>query len=152
MEIQKARPEDAIFIRRIARAAYQPYVKRIGKHPAPMVADFTALIAAREVWSISEIGDIVGYIVMRNQSGSLHVENVAVTPERHGEGLGRALLEFAETEARRRELPRMELYTNALMRENLALYPLMGWQEFDCRNQDGFDRVYFERMVPATDA
>ncbi|MGB0506659.1 MAG: GNAT family N-acetyltransferase [Pikeienuella sp.] len=147
MEIQKARPEDAIYLRRIALAAYQPYVARIGKKPAPMQADFVELIGAGEVWSISEIGDILGYIVMRETGGSLHIENVAVAPEHHGQGLGRALLEFAEDEAQRRKLPRMELYTNALMRENLVLYTVLGWREYDRRHEEGFDRVYFERMV-----
>lgn len=116
-----------------------------------MVADFVELIGAGEVWTISEIADIVGYIVMRSAGGSLHIENVAVWPERHGEGLGKRLLDFAEAEARRRGLWRMDLYTNALMRENLALYPQLGWREYDRRSENGFDRVYFERLLAASE-
>lgn len=147
MEIQRARPEDSAFIKRIAIAAYSPYVRRIGRKPAPMVADFPTLIAAGEVWTVSEIADIVGFIVMRSLGDSLHVENVAVDPEQHGRGLGRALLEFAEDEARRRGHPRLDLYTNAKMRENLALYPVLGWQETERREENGFARVFFEKVI-----
>ncbi|MGB0409972.1 MAG: GNAT family N-acetyltransferase [Pikeienuella sp.] len=152
MDIQKARPEDASFIRAIAEAAYKPYIKRIGKKPAPMVADFPALISAGDVWCLTEIADIVGYIVMRSHNSttveSLHIENVAVAPERHGWGFGRALLEFAEAEARRRGIEQLDLYTNAHMRENLAFYAQLGWNVAGRRHEDGFDRVYFTKALP----
>lgn len=147
MDIQIARPEDAPFLRAIAEAAYRPYVRRIGKKPAPMLADFPSLIAAGEVWCLSEIAEIVGYIVLRTQGKSLHVENVAVAPERHGCGFGRALMDHAETEARRRGLTEMDLYTNAMMRENLALYTQLGWNVADRRHEAGFDRVFFRKTL-----
>lgn len=151
MDIQKARPEDAPFLRSIADAAYRPYVKRIGKKPAPMTADFAALITAGDVWCLTEIAEIAGYVVMRPHKNagvdSLHIENVAVHPERHGCGLGRALMDHAEGEARRLGLRQMDLYTNALMRENLALYPQLGWNMAGARREQGFDRVYFTKPV-----
>jgi len=147
MEIHRARPEDAPFIREIAREAYKPYVKRIGREPAPMVADFPALIAAAEVWVAVDFAEILGYIVMRPGPESIHIENVAVSPPRHGEGVGKALLDFAEVEAARIGISRMDLYTNAKMRENLSLYPRMGWSEVARRTEDGFERVYFEKTV-----
>ena len=147
MEIHRARPEDAPFVREIAREAYRPYVKRIGREPAPMIADFAALIDAAEVWVAVDFAEILGYIVMRPGAGSLHIENVAVSPPRHGEGVGKALLDFAESEAVRLNIPRMDLYTNAHMRENLSLYPRLGWVETDRRSEDGFERVYFEKLI-----
>lgn len=149
MEIQRARPEDAPFLRRIARAAYSPYIRRIGRKPAPMLADFPALIRAAEVWALSDVADIAGYIVLRARDGGLHVENVAVDPEQHGQGHGRALLEFAEAEAARRGIMRLDLYTNAKMTENLSLYTALGWREVDRRTENGFERVYFEKILPA---
>ena len=41
----------------------------------------------------------------------------------------------------------MDLYTNAKMRENLALYARLGWREVDRRTESGFERVYFEKTV-----
>lgn len=147
MQIQRARPEDAGPVRRVAAAAYQPYIRRIGRKPAPMVADFPALIAAGELWALAEIADIIGFIVLRRKGDSLHIENVAVLPERHGEGHGRALLDFAEETARRHALSRLDLYTNAMMTENLTLYAQLGWREVGRRREDGFDRVYFEKEI-----
>ena len=112
-----------------------------------MVADFAAQIAAGEVWVAADFAEILGYIVMRLNGISLHIENVAVAPARHGEGVGKALLNFAEAEARRVGLKKLDLYTNAAMRENLALYPRLGWAETDRRTEDGFERVYFEKRV-----
>lgn len=147
MEIQRARPEDAPFLRRIAQQAYRPYIRRIGRKPAPMLADFPALIAAGDVWTLSEIADIAGFIVMRETPDGLHIENVAVDPEAHGRGYGRRLLEFAEAEAQRRGCGMLNLYTNAKMRENLSLYARLGWRETDRRTENGFERVYFEKPV-----
>ncbi len=147
MEIHRARPEDGPFIRQIAQEAYKPYVKRIGREPAPMVADFAALIDAAEVWVAVDFAEILGYIVMRPGQDTLHIENVAVSPPRHGEGVGKALLDFAEAEAARIGIPRMDLYTNARMRDNLSLYPRLGWTEVARRTEDGFERVYYEKPV-----
>ncbi|MFN3262463.1 MAG: GNAT family N-acetyltransferase [Pikeienuella sp.] len=148
MEIQRARPEDAPIVRRIALDAYQPYIRRIGRKPAPMLADYAALVAAGKLWIRSEIAEIVGYIVLEATEDALVVENVAVHPERHGEGHGRALLDFAEREARRRGLPRLALYTNAKMSENIGLYLALGWRETERRHEAGFDRVFFEKPAP----
>lgn len=148
MEIQRARPEDAPIIRSIALSAYAPYIRRIGRRPAPMTADYPALIAAGKVWIRSEIAEIVGFIVLEEApAGALIVQNVAVHPERHGEGHGRALLDFAEREARRCGLPRLALYTNARMTENIDFYATLGWRETGRRREDGFDRVFFEKAV-----
>jgi Ni,Fe-hydrogenase III large subunit len=46
-------------------------------------------------------------------------------------------------------LPSIELYTNAKMTENLAYYPRLGFEETGRRREDGFDRVYFRRLVSA---
>lgn len=147
MQIQRARREDAPTIRQIALSAYTPYIRRIGRKPAPMVADFPALIMAEEVWTLSEIAETFGFIVMRSVGESLHIENIAVHPARHGEGHGRALLEFAEDEARRRGHRVMTLYTNEKMRENLSLYAALGWWETGRREEGGFRRVFFEKPV-----
>ena len=47
--IRQAMPEDTARIGAIARAAYAKYVPRIGREPAPMVADFAAEVAAGHV-------------------------------------------------------------------------------------------------------
>jgi ribosomal protein S18 acetylase RimI-like enzyme len=147
MPIRKARSNDLDAVRACAQAAYARYVPRIGKEPAPMVADFAGQIDAGQVHVIEGGGQVAGFIVLYPRGDHLHVENVAVAPDRQGEGLGRALLAFAEVDARRRGLAAIELYTNVKMTENLALYPRLGYRETGRREEAGFSRVFYRKEV-----
>jgi len=59
----------------------------------------------------------------------LLLDNVAVDPALHGRGLGRTLIAFAKREALRRGYREVRVYTHEAMAENLAMYPVLGWQE-----------------------
>ncbi|MCY4335221.1 MAG: GNAT family N-acetyltransferase [Litoreibacter sp.] len=147
MDIRPARASDLDAIRACAEAAYAPYVDRIGRKPAPMIADFGAYISAGQVHvAVSETG-VLGYIIFFMREDAMFLENVAVLPEAHGRGVGRALIAFCEAEARSAGAQRVALYTNAKMVENLALYPRLGYRELDRRCEDGFDRVFFEKQL-----
>ena len=145
--IRRARPDDAPAIAAIAVAAYRIYVTRIGREPAPMVADFPAQIAAGEVHVLEAERGLQGFIVLRAAADHLFVENVAVRPARQGKGDGRRLMAFAEATARRLDLPAIRLYTNVKMTENLPFYERLGFAEVERRREDGFDRVYFRRSL-----
>lgn len=138
---------DVPAITTIAEAAYAPYVPRMGRKPAPMVADFTAHVDRGEVYVLEAGGTAVGYMVTYEQEGGQFIENVAVDPARHGLGLGRCLIAFAEVQARDAELARLFLYTNIHMRENLDFYPSLGYVETHRVTEDGFDRVYYEKRL-----
>ena len=112
-----------------------------------MLADYRALIDAGELQVLEEAGAPVALIVLRPDEDALFVENIAVDPQAQSKGHGRALLAFAEREARRLGLAAVRLYTNAVMTENLAYYPRLGFRETDRREEDGYHRVYFEKRV-----
>lgn len=131
----------------IARAAYGKYVSRIGRAPAPMVADFTRAIAAGQVHVLEHPDHVVAFVVFYPRDDHLHLENVAVHPDWQGRGLGRQLVAFVEAEARRHGVGAVELYTNALMTDNLALYPRLGYRELGRWWEDGFDRVFFRKQL-----
>jgi N-acetylglutamate synthase-like GNAT family acetyltransferase len=147
IQIRAARPAEADAIRRLVREAYAPYVSRIGREPAPMNADYPALVADGAVWVALNRGELVGVLVLREEPESLLLENVAVNPEAQGKGIGRALVNFAEQHARELGLPKVRLYTNALMSENLAFYPRLGYVAVSRRREDGFDRFFFEKAL-----
>lgn len=147
MTIRLAILGDLERVKACAHEAYALYVPRIGRDPAPMVADFRAQIEAGQVYVIEVGGDVAGFIVLYQRRDHLHVENVAVFPARQGQGLGRALLSFAEDEARRRDLPTIELYTNVKMTENLDLYEWLGYVEIDRREEEGFSRVFYRKQI-----
>jgi GNAT superfamily N-acetyltransferase len=147
VRIRLAEPADVDAVRDCVRAAYSVYLERIGRRPAPMSADYQALVAAGEVWVATEEEAVVGVLVIRPRPDSLLLENVAVTPVRQGRGIGRALIAFAERRAAEIGLPAVELYTNELMTENLRLYPALGYVETERRREEGFARVFFRKDV-----
>ncbi|MEM9106133.1 MAG: GNAT family N-acetyltransferase [Pseudomonadota bacterium] len=146
--LRPATPFDLNFVRACAQAAYAPYVKRIGQEPAPMIADFEQHIRKGEVTiADSADGKPCGYVICRAVGDHVLLENIAVDPAQHGEGHGRALIEYVEWFARQQKVPVVRLYTNIQMRENLSLYPALGYQETERKTEDGFDRVFFEKAV-----
>ena len=131
-----------------AEQAYEKYVGRIGKKPMPMVQNFGKAVAEGIVWVIEADNAFAGYLIAYEKTpGSLHVENVAVSPEHQGKGLGKRLLAFAEDLAHMRGLPQIDLYTNEKMTENLSVYPRLGFIEVDRREEHGFARIYYEKRL-----
>src|SRR3954464_4775201 len=100
--IRRARPGDQAVVEAIVAAAYTSYIERIGKPPGPMLDDYGALIAEGAV-SVFQAGDnaIAAILVLLAKPDHLLLDNIAVLPDRQGQGLGRQLIDFAEAEARR---------------------------------------------------
>lgn len=70
-----------------------------------------------------------------------------MSPEAQGLGVGKLLLDLADERARRAGLSGLRLYTNAAMTENLAYYPRHGYRETHRGTEDGFERVYFTKIL-----
>jgi ribosomal protein S18 acetylase RimI-like enzyme len=145
--IRSARSTDADWARALVRRAYALYVPRMGQEPAPMLADYGALIAAGQVHVLEDAGAPAALIVIYPKDDALFIENIAVDPAAQGKGHGRTLIAFTESEARRLGLKFLRLYTNARMTENLAYYPSRGFRETERREEDGYSRVFFEKIV-----
>ncbi|WP_319452827.1 MULTISPECIES: GNAT family N-acetyltransferase [unclassified Mycobacterium] len=146
--IRPATVADVADIEDVVKAAYAPYVSRIGRKPAPMTVDYRTVVAATDqAWVLIDGAELVGLIVVIVQSDHLLIENVAISPAAQGCGYGQLLLGYAEQLAQERCLPQTRLYTNAAMTENLAFYPRMGYVEVARRSQDGFERVFFVKDV-----
>ena len=139
--IRPATADDVATIRAIARAAYAPYVSRLGFEPPPMRQDFAADLAGGDLFVTY---DLSGYVVFCRREADIYLHNVAVSPDRHGSGIGRALIDFVEARAAALDLPVL-LHTNEVMRENLAIYARLGYREIDRRTQNGLRRVYFRK-------
>jgi ribosomal protein S18 acetylase RimI-like enzyme len=147
MQIRRATGGDVEAIRAIVDAAYALYVPRIGRAPAPVSADYRALVDAGEVWVGVSDGQVVGLVVIRPAGDVLELENVAVEPARQGRGYGRALISFAERRARALGRSQVTLYTNEAMVENLRLYTRLGFIETGRRVEDGYRRVFFRKSL-----
>lgn len=145
MRIRPADAADLPAVQRIVNDAYTKYIARIGKPPGPMNDDYAALIRSHQVWVLGE--PITGAIVLLPETDHLLLDNVAVDPAAQGHGVGRALIEFAEAEARRRGFTELRLYTHETMVENIALYARTGWAETGRAEQNGFARVFFRKPL-----
>jgi GNAT superfamily N-acetyltransferase len=116
-----------------------------------MLADYARLIAGGRVHVIEDDergGRLLGLIVLVDEPDHLHVENVAVAPGAQGRGLGRALMAFAEGEARRRGHGEIRLYTHRKMVETPPFYAALGYEEIGRGVQDGYDRIFFRKRLP----
>lgn len=145
--IRPAGMSDRDAITRIVVEAYTKYIGRIGKAPGPMLDDYAAHIRNHTAWVIECEGSVAGLIVLLPEDDHLLLENVAVEPARHGQGIGRTLMQFAEQEASRRGYSEIRLYTHETMTENLAMYPALGWQETGRGEQAGYQRVFFRKRL-----
>jgi len=144
-----AKLQDLAAIEQCARQSYHHYIARIGRPPAPMVADFQAHIEDGQAHLLENENDgLLGFVIFHRRDDHLFLENIAVAPEHWGKGYGRHLIGFVEDCARQTGVAAIRLYTNIHMRENLGLYEALGYSEFDRRREDGFDRVYFEKLLP----
>jgi ribosomal protein S18 acetylase RimI-like enzyme len=145
--IRQAEPEDQEALVHCVQAAYSKSIERIGKKPAPLLADYQALIAQGIVSVLADEEGIRGVLVMMPQGRGMFVENVAIDPRFQGQGLGRTLMAFVEQQARKEQLDEIRLYTNELMTENLLFYRQLGFEE-ECRHvQNGYRRVFLRKKL-----
>jgi ribosomal protein S18 acetylase RimI-like enzyme len=145
--IRPARPSEADTLRDVVHAAYRHYIPRIGKPPGPMLDDYAARIADGQAWVLEDAGKIKGILVLEETPEGFLLDNIAILPEGQGKGYGRALIEFAEAEARRRAFAEIRLYTHEMMTENIALYTRIGFVETHRVSEKGYDRVYMTKLL-----
>jgi N-acetylglutamate synthase-like GNAT family acetyltransferase len=127
--IRRATPTDAAGIRALTRAAYAPWIPLIGREPLPMNADYDRAVVEHVIDVVEDGNDLVALIETIPLADHLLIENLAVHPDRQGEGLGDRLLGHAEATARAMGFAEVRLYTNAAFESNIAFYAKRGYRE-----------------------
>ena len=127
--------------------AYAMYLERMDRKPAPMQSDFVMKIAKGQIDVAVRDTRLVGYAVFYPDAERMHLENVAVLPAFRGQGIGKKLIDHVELAARGAGYDAVELYTNAVMTENRAMYLQLGYLEVGHQRDDGFDRVFFRKTL-----
>src|ERR1700730_5788109 len=145
--IRPAIAADVPAIAKIVDHAYRHYIARMGKPPGPMLEDYAARVSGGAVWVLEEGAVIAAIIVLLPGLNHLLLDNIAVSPNHQGLGLGRRLLAFAETEALRRGYREIRLYTHQTMVENQRLYASIGYQETGRGTEAGYDRVFMRKQL-----
>lgn len=146
--IRKACLDDVAKINAIAQASYAIYLQRMTQKPYPMLEDYQKCINNGQAYVLQTEREIVAYVVLLSEDNkNLLLDNIAVDPRFQKKGFGIALMNFAEEEARCRNLAAIRLYTNAVMTENISWYKKLGYREIDRRKDKGYQRVFFEKWI-----
>jgi ribosomal protein S18 acetylase RimI-like enzyme len=146
--VRQATAADLEPIHAVIQAAYAKYLSRMPKPPAPVLRDYRGPVEAGAVWVTGT--PITGLISLTPVKDSLLIENIAVHPAAQGTGLGRRLMQFAEQQAADRDITRLTLYTHEMMTESQAIYAHLGYREVERRTENGYRRIYMEKVLPAT--
>jgi GNAT superfamily N-acetyltransferase len=145
--LRPANAADAAAVSELVDDAYGPYVERIGMRPGPMTEDYREVIRDRQVTVVESEDALVGVLVLGVTGDGFLIHNVAVHPSHRGKGLGRALLELAEAEARRAGFNSIYIYTHEGLAESLALYARIGYVEYERRPLEGFALVFMRKSL-----
>lgn len=138
---------DMAAIARLTADAFGKYVDRIGRPPAPMVADYAELLGSSRVWVLTVGDEMVGVLVTQAKADHLYLDSIAVAPAAQGAGHSRLLLRRAEEDAHEQGLDEIRLCTNEAMTENLEFYPRQGFRETGRGVEDGYRRVFFAKAL-----
>jgi GNAT superfamily N-acetyltransferase len=142
---RRATSADVGTIREITRAAYTKWVPVIGREPKPMTANYERAVADHVIDLLEEGGRPIALIPA---SSHLLIENIAVLPDRHRNGVGGLLLEHAATIARSLRLSELRLYTNAMLSTNIAFHVRRGFEEFlRERHPAGGEVVHMKKSI-----
>ena len=130
--MKQAMVADAAAVLALTRASYQKWVVVTGREPLPMRVDYAEALLENRIDLLYDGDTLAALIETRLERepapGHLMIVNVAVAPAFQKRGLGRRLMAHAERLAAQAGVPRMLLYTNSLMAENIALYERLGYR------------------------
>lgn len=127
LTLRRAEAADAAAVRALTRAAYAKWVPVIGREPKPMTANYQTAVRLNRIDLAYDDSELAGLIETIDRSDHLLIENVAVVPERHGQGIGRTLMAHAEAIARAAGYRDVRLYTNRRFEANVQLYLRLGY-------------------------
>lgn len=146
--LRPARRTDARGIADLVRRAYARWAPVVGHaEPGPRRADYVRAIADHPIWVVEEDGRLVAVLELLPAADHLMVENVAVRPDRQGQGIGHALMRFAESEARREGTAEVRLFTDERFTEDVSFYDRLGYAPFERVPQGDATLVFMAKRV-----
>lgn len=146
-DIRIASAADAEAMAAISQNAFSHYVERMGKQPAPMLANFDFHLRYDHCLVASQDKVIIGYLILVLRAPEPLLDTVAVHNDYQGQGVGSLLLKAAEQAIVQTGFKSYQLYTNIHMYENINWYKKCGFIEIDRRQENGFMRIYMRRQI-----
>lgn len=143
-QIREARVEDSVQLKLVMESAYSIYEERMeGNRLPPLEVDYKDEIENYPVWVVEMNKEIVGGIILLFESDYCQIANIGVHTKYQGYGIGKGLLQFAESVAEQKGYSIIKLATHVLFTENLVYYTKLGWTEYD---RDEI-RVYMKKSL-----
>lgn len=150
MSITSLRPAglaDIDAIEALVAAAFGNYVERIGRKPQPMLTDYRAALNEHQLWVLEQEEVPMAVLELVPRITYLLVATIAVSPPHQGSGVGRRLMAFAESEAKRQGCREVRLYTNERLTENLTFYARLGFHETHREPLNGTSLVHMAKPI-----
>jgi len=143
-QIRKTVPDDSDSLKNCMASAYAEYEERMGGvRLPPMDVDYLFEIKNYPSWVVESEGSILGGLIMVFENDQASIANIAVAPGFQGQGIGGALMKFAESKAKENGFAELQLATHALLNENISLYQHLGWKETG-RDES---RIFMTKMI-----
>jgi PncC family amidohydrolase len=147
VRIERMKPADAGEILTVQRAAFVSEAQLYGSADTPPLTQTLDQLDAELVdadgWVARRDGRLVGVIRTREDDGVLLIGRIAIAPDQQGHGIGRRLLETAESAS---HATVAELFTGSLSEGNLRLYRECGYRESERIDQgDGTAQVFLRK-------
>ena len=144
MFFRRAVAEDHEIIIAIALKAYEKYIERMGKEPAPM----RPVIQKEDVVFICEDNkQIIAFAILVKINDQIILDNIAVDPSHQKKGIGNNFIKFIEQYLIKKKFDKYQLYTNEKMFENIKWYQKIGFKIFKKVTEKGYNRIYFEKEL-----
>jgi len=125
-------------------SAYSIYKERIkGQTLPPLEVNYATEINNFPTWVAESNGKIVGGLIMCFDNARATLSNIAVNSDFQGHGLGRSLLDYAESKAKEHGFKKLHLTTHVLLTENLEIYKHLRWKETNREEP----RIFFEKEL-----
>ena len=140
---------DAGEVLTIQRAAFVSEAQIYGSVDMPPLTqtleELEAELRESDGWVARVGGRLVGAIRSRKADGLLLIGRIAIAPDMQGAGIGRALLDAAETHSGAEEA---ELFTGSLSEANIRLYESCGYVQTErVDTGDGIQEVYLRKRL-----
>lgn len=156
VRISSCGPEAAETVHRLTQDAFEGYgsldppsgaIREVEGDVAQELADHGGALA--------EFGGVpVGSLRLRAEGDHLLVRRLAVDPRFQRQGIGRAMMAWAESEAMRRGLDRVSVGVRLALPENLDFYRRLGYRQVSEHTHPGYERptwVSMQKVIaPAT--
>lgn len=147
--LSRISPSDAGEVLTVQRAAFASEALIYGTADMPPLTqtleELRAELADANGW-VARIGPrLVGAIRVRETDELLLIGRIAIAPDMQGSGIGRSLLQAAESDTR---APEAELFTGSLSEANVRLYENCGYRVTERVDQgDGTEQLFMRKSL-----